>query len=217
MNAITVVLAEDHQIVRQGLRLLIDSKADIKVVGEAANGVEAFEMIIQLAPDVAVFDISMPLMNGIELIEKLSTCDCKTKMLALTANEDRAYMQHLIRFGVQGYLLKRSAADELIMAIRTIARGERYLDPLIVNVLIDGVFASEPGTNSFQASRLSDREEEVVKLLAHGFTNKEVASKLDISVKTVETHKSRAMNKAGLRSRAEIVRFAMSRGWLPVT
>ena len=212
---IKVILVEDHQVVRHGLRLLIDSQPDILVIGEASDGKEALELLAKLDPDVIVFDISMPVMNGLELIKELKARGSTLHLLTLTANEDPAYIQHMVRLGVTGYLFKRSASHELILAIRAVARGERYLDPSIVHDLVDGLFLTGLAASTVPAGGgLTDREEEVVRYLAKGYTNKEIAIQLDISVKTVDTHKARAMLKLGLRSRAEIVRFALARGWL---
>lgn len=214
MDKITIVLAEDHKVVRQGLRMLIEEHDDLNVVGEAADGRDAAELIMRLHPQIAVFDISMPVMNGIELLELVSKQGTATKLLALTANEDRAYVQQVVRLGVSGYLFKRSAAEELILAIRTVAKGGKYLDPMIVGALVQDVFTDENVVSASCSEGLSLREEEVVKLLSQGYTNKEVAARLDVSVKTVETHKARAMLKTGLRSRAELIRFAIAKGWL---
>ncbi len=214
MDEITIVLAEDHNVVRQGLKSLIQEHSDLRVIGEAADGHEAYDLIQTLNPEVVVFDISMPVMNGIELLEKVIQKSISSRMLALTANEDRAYLQQVIRMGVSGYLFKRSAAEELILAIRTVAQGQKYLDPAIVGDLVQDAFVENRSEVRRAHETLSSREEEVLGLLSQGFTNKEVASKLDVSVKTVETHKARGMLKIGLRSRAELIRYAISCGWL---
>ena len=208
-----VVIADDHALVRQGLRMLIDCQSDMAVVGEAGDGQQALALIQELQPAVAVVDVSMPVMNGIELTARLAESPGSTKVLALTANEDRGYMHRLFSSGVCGYLLKRSAADELIRAIRSVSQGIRYLDPSILDELVGMTeFAKTPLQKPEVA--LSERESEVLKMIAQGLTNKEIAARLDISVKTVETYKARSMQKLGLRGRADIVRFAVDRSWL---
>lgn len=214
MNKIRVLLAEDHQIVRQGLKLLIDAEADLVVVGEAATGAEAIELVRNLEPDVLVFDITMPEMNGIEMAEVLVASHPKIKLLALTANEDQAYLTELLKIGVMGYLLKRSASSELLQAIRTLNSGNKYLASSVVDVLVDGLFMPKATVPPSHHGYLTDREEEVIRLISRGYTNKEVASQLDISIKTVETHKARAMAKLELQSRAELIRFAASKKWI---
>ena len=214
MNKLKIVLAEDHGVVRDGLRLLIDAQDDLEVVGEAGDGRQALEIITRLQPHVAVVDVSMPIMNGIELMSRLAEMPQTTKVLILTANEDRAYMQTLFSLGAIGYLLKRSAAEELIRAIRTVAQGVRYLDPTILDELVGRKIENPADAVSTPPATLSEREHEVLRLIAQGFTNKEIAAQLEISIKTVETYKSRSMQKLGLRGRADIVRFAMDRGWL---
>lgn len=214
MAKIRVVLADDHGVVRDGLKMLINAQADLEVVGEAGNGEQAFELILRLQPDVAIVDISMPVMNGLELIGRLQDVDARTRVLALTANEDRAYLQQLLKMGTAGYLLKRSAADELNQAIRSVFAGRRYIDPYIISDLVQDMAVVSQEFPVAAPVALSDREEAVMRLVAQGFSNKEIAAKLDISVKTVETYKSRSTLKLGLRGRSDIVRYAISRGWL---
>jgi DNA-binding NarL/FixJ family response regulator len=211
---IRIVLADDHPIVLGGLRHLIGAENDLEVVGEAATGAAAFELIRAQSPDVAVIDISMPDLNGIELSRKLAALCPTSRVLVLTFHEDRAYVTQARLAGVRGYVLKRSAAENLISAIRVVRDGGFFLDPAI---------AEMPGAQSARAkapmptrtgSQMSDREAAVVRLVALGFTNKEIASQLDVGVKTVETHKARAAEKLGLRTRADIVRYASTQGWL---
>jgi two-component system response regulator NreC len=197
---IRIVLAEDHQVVRDGLKMLINAQEDLKVVGEAGNGEQALKIILELVPDVAIVDISMPVMNGLSLIARMNELQSSTKALALTANEDRAYMQQLLKLGTAGYLLKRTAADDLIQAIRTVAAGRRYIDAEVVSALVQDI-SDNTSTSGVQ---LSEREEEVMRLIAT----------LDISIKTVETYKARSMIKLDLHGRSDIVKYAISRGWL---
>lgn len=209
MTDIRIVLADDHGMVRGGLKILINGQPDMEVTGEAANGADAAELIFTLQPDVAIVDINMPVMNGLELMARLSQSDSRTKVIALTANEDRAFMQQMLKLGAAGYLLKRSAADELIHAIRAVSAGRQYIDPQVVHEII----SIEPADERTQAA-LSDRELEVMRLVAQGYAHKEIAAMLDIGVKSVETYKSRSMTKLGLNGRSEIVRYAISQGWL---
>ena len=214
MVPISVLLVEDHQIVRQGLKLLIETQSDFRVCGEVSNGRDAIEAIQTSMPDVVVFDISMPEMNGIEMVKELRRLRHTCRLLALTANSDRAYLSALIQLGISGYLLKRSAATDLIDAIRKLACDGKFLDTAIAQEMNELVFSPKSNFATSVGSAISDREEEVIRLIACGLSNKEVAGRLGISVKTVETHKSRAMAKLQLRSRSELLRFAVANGWL---
>lgn len=215
-NPIQILLVEDHLVVRQGLRLLIETNASMQVIAEASSSEEALEVLEILNPDVILFDISLPGISGIEFARILKEKQPNhQRLIALTANEDRAYFNELLRLGVLGYLLKRSAAGELIKAIETVNRSERFVDPSVLEQLVQDSLGSrnEAKSNSSKGT-LSDREESVLKLIASGYTNKEVARFLEISTKTVETHKARAMSKLEIRSRAELIRYASSKGWI---
>lgn len=214
MKRIGIVLVEDHEIVRHGLRLLVESQADLLVLAEASNGLEAMDVIATHRPDIVVFDITMPVLSGIQMAKQLRAASYVPKLLALTANEDKAYLNELIQVGVAGYLLKRSAARDLIEAIRTLASDRRFLDPNIVGEMVNDMFVSKPNSAMHVRGVLTDREEEVIRLIAKGYTNKEAAKFLDISIKTIETHKARAMNKLNLQSRAELIRHAASMRWI---
>ena len=211
MAKIRVVLADDHPVVLAGMKALIEASPDIEVAGESSNGLGALQVLNSLAPDIAIIDISMPEMGGITLANRIVQDHAATKILVLTAQEDRAYVQQLLSAGARGYVLKRSAADELIRAIRTVHEGGVYIDPAIADKVLARRDAAEPHAPGLA---LSEREEAVLKLAAQGWTNRETAEKLGISVKTVETYKSRAAEKLDLRTRAEIVRYGKSRGWL---
>ena len=213
---VRIYLAEDHELVRTGLRLLIEAQPDLSVVGEASDGVAALEGIQRLAPDVAVIDLSMPRMNGIELTARLRELLRPPAILTLTANEDAAYLRQLFQLGVSGYLLKRSAADELIDALRTVARGDRFVGANLIGLMVDHFTSPSPPSPppAEEAEILSEREQEVLRMIAEGLTNREIGARLEISVKTVETYKLRAMQKAKLEGRAGIVRYAVARGWL---
>lgn len=209
---IRIFLAEDHELVRAGLKLLIEAQPDLSVVGEASDGVAALERVAELRPDLAIIDLSMPRMNGIELTSHVRGLPSPPVVLTLTANEDAAYLRQLFLLGVSGYLLKKSAADDLIRAIRTVVSGERYVAPHLIGHMVDQLTARV--ANQGAVETLSDREQSVLRMIAEGLTNREIGERLEISIKTVETYKGRAMQKAHLRGRAEIVRFAVAQGWL---
>src|SRR5215218_10421793 len=209
-----VLLADDHNVVRAGLRALIDAQPDLEVVGEAADGEAACRQATALGPDVVVMDVSMPALGGAPATEQIRRDRPEVRVLALTVHEDRSYLQQLLEAGASGYLLKRAAADDLIHAIRTVARGGTYLDPSLTGKVLGGLVGRPAPSGAPPAVALSDREEEVLRMIARGHTNREIAARLDVSVKTVETHKARAMEKLGLDSRADIVGHAISRGWL---
>ena len=208
-----VLLADDHNVVRAGLRFLIEAQDDMEVVAEASDGVVACRLAAELSPDVAVLDVSMPLLGGAQAAERIVRERPATRVLALTVHEDRGYLQQLLQAGASGYLLKRAAADDLIHAIRTVARGGTYLDPSMTSKVV-GSLLGRPARPGAPSVGLSEREEEVLRLIARGFTNREIAEQLDVSVKTVETHKARAMEKLGLESRAGIVAYAIQAGWM---
>jgi DNA-binding NarL/FixJ family response regulator len=209
---IRVYLVDDHAILRSGLKALVDSQRDMAVVGEAEDGVAALSGVESLRPDVVVMDLSMPKLGGAETTERLRATFPDVKVLALTAYEERGYVQLLIAAGACGYLLKRAAPDELVRAIRAIAAGGMYLDPSIAAQVV--ARAAQPNPPVPRVAHLSDREAEVVKLIAEGHAMKEIAGKLEISTRTLETYRARAMDKLSLRTRAELVQYALLRGWL---
>ncbi len=217
MKKLRILLADDHRIVREGLRFLIDGQPDMHVVGEAANGREVLIKARDLKPDVVVMDLSMPELNGLQATERLRTDLPDIKIVALTANEDESYLRQLAKVGAAGYVLKRSAGDELIKAIGVVAKGGVYFEgPLASRALARQMTGSAPRTESSSVP-LSDREKEVLLMLAWGYSNKEIAGHLTLSVKTVETYKVRIGDKLGLRSRTEMVQYALRQGWLNET
>jgi DNA-binding NarL/FixJ family response regulator len=212
---IRIVLADDHPIVLDGLRNLIRAEPDFALVGEAASGLSALKIIREQRPDVAVLDISMPELNGILLSRRLASEMPALRLLVLTLHEDRAYLNQALEAGVRGYVLKRSAVENLVQAIRAVMVGGLYVDPAIVG----RVFESKQINRRLAARKgvspaLTDREADVLKMAALGFTNKEIASRLDVGVKSIETYKARGLEKLGLRTRAELVRYASGQGWL---
>jgi DNA-binding NarL/FixJ family response regulator len=212
---IRIVLADDHPIVLDGLRNLIRAEPDLELVGEAASGLSALKIIREQRPDVAVLDISMPELNGILLSRRLAGEMPALRLLVLTLHEDRAYLNQALEAGVRGYVLKRSAVENLVQAIRAVMVGGLYIDPAIVG----RVFESKQINKRLAARKgvapaLTDREADVLKMAALGFTNKEIASRLDVGVKSIETYKARGLEKLGLKTRAELVRYASGQGWL---
>jgi DNA-binding NarL/FixJ family response regulator len=204
VNRIRILLAEDHETVRHGLRLLIDAQPDMEVVAEAGDGVAAVASAEALRPDVAVLDVSMPQMNGLTAAREIAARAPATAIVALTRYDDPAYVDELLRAGALGYVLKQSAAAELLEAIRSAARGERHLDARLTQARPAGP----------APARISGREAEVLRLVSRGFSNKEVAAQLGVSVKTVEVHKTNSMRKLGLGGRTELVQYALRQGWL---
>jgi DNA-binding NarL/FixJ family response regulator len=215
-NPLRILLAEDHSIVRQGLRLLIDSQPDMGVVGETADGVAVVQQASELHPDVVIMDISMPRMNGLVATKMLKRVQPKIVVLALTRHDDNTYFEELLRAGASGYVLKQSPPAELLKAIRAVAAGGVYLDPAITPRVADGLLAGsqkEVARRPVEAT-ISEREAAVLRLIAVGHSNKDVASQLNISVKTVEVHKTNAMRKLGLTGRVDIIRYGVLQGWL---
>jgi DNA-binding NarL/FixJ family response regulator len=213
MAKLDILLADDHAIVREGLKRLIDAEGDMRVIAEAADGAEAIEKSIQQCPDVAVVDVSMVHVNGAEATRRIRVACPGTRVLALTVHEDTSYLRELLDAGAAGYVLKRAAADELIRAIRAVATGGVYVDPRMAGKLVSS-FAPAKVASASATADLSERETSVLRFIAQGYTNKEIAAQLGLSVKTVETYKARSMEKLGLRSRVDIVRTATERGWL---
>ena len=209
-----VFLADDHPVVLAGIRALVAGDAALEIVGEARDGRTALRLALELRPDVAVLDLSMPGLNGVDVARQLRAECPQCRVLALTVHEDGAYLRQLLEIGAVGYVLKRSAAEELLRAIHAVAAGGIYLDPAIAARVI-GTGAHKPAeTATPGTAELSEREIEVLRLTASGHSNKTIASRLRIGVKTVDTYKARAMAKLGFRSRVEVVRYALSKGWL---
>jgi len=217
MKKLRILLADDHKIVREGLRLLINSQPDMQVVGEAANGREVLLKARELKPDVVVMDLSMPELNGLQATERLKAEHPAMKVVALTAHEDESYLRQLCKVGAAGYVLKRSAGDELVKAISEVAKGGVHFEASLASKALARQVTGSPVKGESRASELSEREKEVMIMLAWGYSNKEIAGRLNLSVKTVETYKLRIGEKLGLRSRTEMVQYALRQGWLNET
>lgn len=214
MDKIRVFLADDHTVVREGLRALINAQPDMHVVGEADNGRAAWLLSKGLDPDVAVMDVSMPEMSGAQATERLRAECPRVKVLALTVYEDRAYLRQMLEAGATGYVLKRVAMEELAQAVRTVAAGGSYIDPTLAGQVISSYLNQDSAVGKSAAAELSEREAQVLRLVAWGYSNKEIGWKLNINVKTVDTYRLRLMEKLNLRSRTDIVRYALRKGWL---
>jgi DNA-binding NarL/FixJ family response regulator len=209
-----ILLADDHVTVRHGLKLLIDSQPDMKVVCEASDGRTAIQQALDLKPDVVVMDISMPGINGLVATRTIRQQQPDAVIVTLTRHGDDAYLQELLRAGASGYVLKQSAPAELLQAIRATAAGGQYLDSALTGRVTAGFIGREGKKVPRSGALPSERESEVLRLIASGYSNKEIASQLDVSVKTVEAHKANAMRKLGLTGRIDIVKYAILQGWL---
>lgn len=209
---IRVLLADDHNVVRSGLKALIEAQPDMVVVAEASDGAEALARAEEMCPDIAVMDLSMPRLNGLEAAQQLRERLPAARVVVLSVHEDATYLRQALEAGASGYVLKRAAAETLIGAIREVGGGGIYLDPALGAALAESVVAGRKTAGDLVA--LSERETEVLRRIARGYSNKEIAASLDLSVKTVETYKARAMEKLNLSSRVDIVRYATERGWL---
>jgi DNA-binding NarL/FixJ family response regulator len=212
-DKLRILLADDHETVREGLRMILNAQPDMQVVATAGDGREAVTQAERMTPDVVIMDISMPGLNGLAATVQLTEKCPATKVLTLTRHADSSYLQQLMRAGAAGYVLKQSRPAELLHAIRSVATGGKYLDSSITAPVVGNYTkATAPGPEP--TTPLSPRETEVLRMIAWGNTNKEIASRLDLSVKTVEAHKANGMRKLNMRGRIDIVRYALLQGWL---
>jgi two-component system, NarL family, response regulator NreC len=209
-----ILLADDHVTVRHGLKLLIEGQPDMEVVAEASDGESAVQGAVDMKPDVVVMDISMPGMNGLVATRALKERQPDAAIVTLTRHGDDAYLQELLRAGVAAYVLKQSAPEELLQAIRVAAAGGQYLDSTLTARVAANFLAREGKRLNKPTATLSEREAEVLRFIASGYSNKEIAAQLAVSVKTVEAHKANAMRKLGLNGRIDIVKYAVLQGWL---
>ncbi len=212
---IRLVVADDHAILRSGLRMLINAQPDMEVVGEAADGIEAVRAIRKANPDVAILDVTMPRSGGLDAIKEITAGSRAVRVLLLTMHEEPAYLRTALAAGAAGYVLKKSVDADLLSAIRAVSKGRTYVDSELAEILVRDAFGKkEGGTGSAADSVLSDRELQVLKLVAEGFSSREIAEQIYISTKTVETYRARFADKLGLKSRAQIVRYALNLGLL---
>lgn len=208
-----VLIADDHAIVRTGLRALLQVEPTLRLVGEATGGYESIEMVADLSPDILVLDLSMPDLDGIAVTKQLKPMYPDLKILILTLHEDEALLREAIKSGASGYILKRAAVSELISAIQIVMRGDMYVDPSMLRGLIEEQPQST-NTGHESVELLTPREIDVLKLIVKGYTNRQVGDELNISVRTAEGHRANLFGKLGLRSRVELVRYAREHGFL---
>jgi DNA-binding NarL/FixJ family response regulator len=208
---IRILIADDHKIFREGLRTLLQARGDIQVIGEADNGRTVVSLATQLEPDIVIMDVAMPDLNGIEATRQIMGIRADAKVLALSMHSDSRFVTRMLQAGAQGYLLKDCAFEELALAIDTIASEGVYLSPGVTGVVVRD-YMQHLSANESGASALSPREREVLQLVAEGLTTKDIASKLHISVKTVETHRKQIMDKLEMRSVAELTKYAVREG-----
>jgi two-component system, NarL family, response regulator NreC len=214
-NKIRVLIADDHAILRTGLRMLIDSQQDMCVVAEAQDGIEATEKVKQVHPDVAILDLTMPRSGGLDAIQNIVRADPAPHVLLLTMHEDPAYLRTALAAGAAGYVLKKSVDGDLLSAVRAVYRGRRYVDSELADVLVQDAFGDKRKAKTAERRHvLSERELQVLKLVAEGFSSREIADQISISTKTVEAYRARFATKLGLKSRAQIVQYALNLGFL---
>jgi two-component system response regulator NreC len=211
MNRIRVLLAEDHTIVRKGLRSLLDDEIEIEVVGEAEDGQQAIELVQRVQPDVVLMDITMPVLNGLEATRQIKKLFPQVKVVVLTVHSTEEYIFQILRAGASGYVVKQAAVSELVQAIQTVYRGDSFLSPSISRQVVEE-YGRRAEAIEDKYDRLTDREREVLQLIAEGRANREIAQLLHVTVKTVEAHRAHLMDKLGLRSTAELTRYALRKG-----
>jgi two-component system response regulator NreC len=216
MTKTTILIVDDHAIFRAGLRLLLERQPDLTVVGEAASGQEALRAVKELRPDLVLMDVAMPGMNGLEATQRIKTDSAGSQVLALTMHENEQYFFQMLHAGAAGYVIKGAPPEELIEAIRSVTRGQAYLSPPLARRLIDD-YLDRVKEGQLPADPLTDREREVLRLIAEGLTSKEIASRFSISPHTVERHRANAMGKLDLHNRAELIRYAIRKGLIDLS
>ncbi len=209
MEKIKLLLADDHKILRDSLKIFLSHESDMTVIGEASNGLEAYHAIRSLKPDIAIIDISMAQLNGLDLCLKLRQEQPECHLIILTMHKSEQHVYKALNIGVSGYVLKDNALEDLILAIRTVHRGKMFLSPDLLSVVVGGYLNDEHVHPTFDSDVLSVREREILQLLSEGKSNKEVAVILNLSIKTVETHRSNIMRKLGLKNIADMVLYAV--------
>ncbi len=218
MNRIRILLADDHAILREGIRALLEDQADMLVVGEAADGRRAVELACELTPDIVVMDIGMPLLNGLEATRQIKHNCPQVAVLVLTMHDNEEYVSQVLEAGASGYVLKRAASSELVTAIRAVAAGQSYLSPSVTRLLIESYVGRQSATPAVvdPFDTLTAREREVLQLVAEGYTNSQIASLLNISLKTVKAHRSNLMQKLDMHDRGDLIKLAIQRGIIEV-
>jgi DNA-binding NarL/FixJ family response regulator len=208
-----ILVVDDHAIVREGVRMILAKESDFEVVGEAGDGAQALELTEGVRPDVVIMDISMPGMGGIEATQALRAKHPDIQVLALTMHEDESYVFQLLRAGAAGYVLKRAAAQDLVQAVRAAAKGEAFLYPSVARKVVEDYLRRvETGEERERYNGLTGREKEILTHIAQGLSNQQIAEKLYISIKTVQTHRAHILEKLGLHDRTELVRYAIRKG-----
>jgi DNA-binding NarL/FixJ family response regulator len=212
----TIVLADDHHVVRQGLRVLLEGQPDFQLVGEAGDGLEAIQLTERLKPDVLLIDLMMPSLNGLEATRQVSQRSPHTRVVILSMHASEAYVLEALRNGAAGYVLKDSSAADLVHAVREVVAGRRYLSSPLSERAIEAYMQKASTVTSDPYEMLTNREREVLHLAAEGYTNAEIADQLSISPRTAETHRANLMHKLGLRTHTDLIRYALRRGILPM-
>ncbi|OGV60337.1 MAG: DNA-binding response regulator [Lentisphaerae bacterium RIFOXYA12_FULL_48_11] len=210
--AIRIMLVDDHKMIRDGLRSLLEKHSNIEVIGEAADGQAAVQTARKLSPEIIIIDIGMPELNGIEATRQITALKCKPKVIGLSMHADRRYVAQMLKAGASGYILKDSAFEELVQAIETVAKGRTYLSPQIAGTVVTEFKRTAKNDDGSVFSVLTEREREVLQQISEGCSTKEIASSLGVSVKTIETHRRQIMEKLNLHSVAELTKYAIKEG-----
>lgn len=211
-----IILADDHQILREGIRSILKRYDNVEVIGEASNGRDALRLVKELSPDVVIMDITMPDMNGIDATRKILALKSGGKIIALSMHHDKHFITEMFRAGASGYLVKDSAFDELEYAIRVVMEGKTYINPQIASLLVDSIVNRPPGPHPQAYTLLTEREREVLQHIAEGMSTKEIAESLHVSTKTIESHRRQVMGKLNIRSVADLTKFAIREGLIAI-
>lgn len=211
MSALRVMIADDHTLVREGIRSLLSKLAEVEVIGEAKDGIDAVRFCKQHAPDVVLMDIAMPELNGLDATTRIADASPSTRVLFLSMHANEEYMQQALQMGAAGYLLKGADLKELEFAIRSVARGERYLTPAVAKYMVEG-YRNKGRNGATQLAQLTSRQREILQLIAEGHSTKDIAGRLNLSVKTIETHRAQVMKRLQIHDVAGLVRFAIGKG-----
>jgi two-component system response regulator NreC len=214
---ITIVLADDHQVVRKGLKALLSAEGDFNVIGEAGNGAEALDIVMRLQPDILVLDLMMPRLNSFEVIRQIEKKCVKTRVVILSMHSNKAYYLEALRSGAKAYVLKESPAEELVYAIREAVAGRKYLSSSLAESVIEAYTKEKDVSSNTSYNSLTSREKEIFQLVVQGYSNFQIAAFLFISTRTVETHRTNLMRKLGIHNHAQLIQFAMQRGLISPT